>query len=130
MLWPILPFQKRKTESKEEFAERRGFMDERGRELRDALSVEESSVLRERAVRDHLEHFDERLDERARSGRSGWILNNIGPLSSMGFAKRDLLRWFDQSSGEFIMQGDSVLIPRLAAELQRILDTLPERHRQ
>jgi hypothetical protein len=87
-------------------------------------------VLKARVVRDHLEHFDERLDERARARRSGWILNNIGPLGGMPFQRSDLLRWFDQSTGEFIMQGDSVLIPQLTAELQRILGILPKQHRE
>jgi len=125
LLWPILPSTRRGGESKAEWHARRSFMEARGAFLREAARVDSKSVFRERAVRNHLEHFDERIDERILSGGTQWILDNIGPLGSTRYDRKNLFRWLDQYTGEFVVAGDSICLRDIMVEAQAILSALP-----
>lgn len=55
--------------------------DDRGARLRAAFEINESSALRNRALRDAAEHFDERLDSYLKGGIVGCIIPEwFGPL--------------------------------------------------
>lgn len=62
LLWPVAPRRER-GESAEDFAHRCAGREDRGAQLRATLAVPEDSLLRDRTLRDHFEHYDERLEE-------------------------------------------------------------------
>lgn len=130
LLWPVPPKAKGGSESKLEAARRRQFALDRGAELRTLLRISESSVLKSRVVRDHLEHFDERLDRRILEEKESWIINNIGALEAVDFDRRSLLRWLDPHTGELFIQGDSVVLPVLLSEIDLLFQVLPEESRR
>jgi hypothetical protein len=71
LFWPAPPHRKR-DESRASYRERcaRDPKLMRGRDLRDALGLpEHGHTLRSRQMRDHLEHFDERLDDWQRTSQ-------------------------------------------------------------
>jgi hypothetical protein len=75
MLWPII---KRNDEEGNEL--RRA----RGNELRKALNVKDDSALKNRALRDLFEHFDERMDEWfGADDRRGFSDRNVGSMEGV-----------------------------------------------
>jgi hypothetical protein len=81
---------------------------ERGRELREFLSVEDESVLAPRSFRNHFEHFDERLEDWATSSdRHGFADSNVRPPNMIvGLDAGDFLRNFDTSRFAITFRGD------------------------
>jgi hypothetical protein len=69
----------------------------RGKKLREIYGIEEKSPLNDRNIRNHFEHFDERIDSwAASSARMSFVDSNIGPKDSIaGPAKSDYFRNFD-----------------------------------
>ena len=58
------------------------------------------------------------------------MMDNVGPLSKfagIGLDRAELFRWFDQTTFEFIILGDSVDIGKLEAELRSMLTALKGR---
>ena len=106
----------------------------RGDSLRDALGVQEGSPLRCRKLRNHLEHFDERLDDLL-DGPCLVVDSNIGPANAIR-AQGLSLRHYDPRLGVISFAGDSYeLAPLLEAvgalrsrvdEQLRRLDRPPE----
>src|SRR5690606_17208122 len=62
LFWPPKP-RKRKAESPESFETRCAFTTERGKTLLELFELDDKSPLKSRVLRDHLEHYDERLDD-------------------------------------------------------------------
>jgi hypothetical protein len=87
----------------------------RGRELRVKLSVGCKSPLKKRNFRNHLEHFDERLQMWAiESKHHNFVDSNIGPIE--GCDKEDYLRNFDPDKRIFTFKGNEYsLIPVIEA---------------
>jgi len=67
--------------------------------LRQSLDVQDTSPLRDVSVRNHLEHFDERLDRwYAKSAHRNYLDRMVGPLSTIqGFAQSVMFRVFDHT---------------------------------
>lgn len=90
----------------------------RGQHLRAALQVTDEHVLRNRRLRDHLEHYDERIDDWAETSANRIIVDNhLGPRTSIsGSAVRDsdIMRLFDPSTNEFVFRGESFDVQELA----------------
>jgi hypothetical protein len=91
--------------------------------LRDSLGVTDTSPLSERWVRNHFEHFDERLDE-------WWVKDpnhniadmNLLPVGAIvGLARLSTFRQLDPSTLEVVFWGDTFNIPEIVAEASRIL---------
>lgn len=55
----------------------------RGRAIRTAMGIDESSLLHDRAVRNDFEHFDERLDEFFKSGRTNIFDRSLAPAEML-----------------------------------------------
>jgi len=94
--------------------------------LRAALKVDKSSSIADRSLRDHLEHYDERLDQWAQSvqGASKTIAtDNIHP-KGMGpnVAPESTLRTYLTDSREFFFMGHTYEMVPLVREVRRILD--------
>lgn len=98
-------------------------------DLRAMLSVSESSPLdvTGRLVRNHLEHFDERLVEwhDAASSRNVTFIDRVIGLSPTDVvptpARTDIFRTYDPSSGKLVFWGDALSIPEVVEEVSRIL---------
>ena len=72
----------------------------RGAELRSQLRVPDGAPLEYRGIRNHFEHFDERLDSWASSPEPGlFVDSNVGPKGAIaGIDPKDFLRNFDPAS--------------------------------
>lgn len=98
-------------------------------DLRSALSVDSSSPLRDRAVRNKLEHLDEYLDAwwAEAASRKVYIDNVIGPLdrgdivSGVAVSNESVFRRFDPTTGEVLFWDWRVNLVDLVREVQRIL---------
>ncbi|MFL6091087.1 MAG: hypothetical protein ACJ71Z_13215 [Aeromicrobium sp.] len=77
--------------------------------LRESLNVTDDSPLASTDLRNHLEHFDERLDRwYATSSSHGYADFIIGPkqFTISGMDEADMFRQFDPSTGEIIFWGE------------------------
>lgn len=83
-------------------------------------------VLRSRRMRDHLEHFDERLDDwQATSKRRNLVQDYIGPPQGIvGMDAGDMMRCFDPSTGKLRFRGEEYDLTLLAAAVAGIQATL------
>jgi hypothetical protein len=81
---------------------------QRGESLRRSLSVNDDSPLEPRLFRNHFEHFDERLEEWAKSSQRRNLVdaNTIPPGMIAGIAKEDFLRNFDPTEYSVTFRGD------------------------
>jgi len=91
----------------------------RGQYLRQSLGIGEDHPLRVRVLRDHLEHFDERLDRWSQETTHGGIVDlHIGPTSVIGgeaIARGDFLRVYEPERKVFTFRGDEFDIQQLVA---------------
>lgn len=97
---------------------------QRGAHLRAKLAVPENNALQARSLRDHFEHFDERLDEWAETSPNKNIVDNmIGPRNAIGgsaIRDEDILRMFDPASNEIVFRGEKFNIQTLVSGVQDI----------
>ena len=104
----------------------------RGEHLRAVLSVTDNHPLRTRTLRDHLEHFDERLDQWSQETTHGAIIDLvIGPASSfiggVAVGRGDFLRVYEQDRKVFTFRGDEFNIQELAAGVKTVRAATIER---
>lgn len=101
---------------------------ERGRELREFLSVDGESVLELRKFRNHFEHFDERLEDWATSSdRHGFADSNVGPPNMIvGIAPSDFLRNFDTSRFAITFRGDVYEVRPIVEAIRALLPRTSE----
>lgn len=95
ILWP--PGNKNRTSKKR--------AKQRGAHLKEKLGVLDGHVLQNRNLRDHFEHFDERLDDWAEKSAHKRIVDNmIGPRSAFGKVVRDdeIMRMYDPAKKEIV----------------------------
>ena len=82
----------------------------RGAHLRNSLEIDDTHSLKERTLRDHFEHFDERLDDWAEtSPHKNMVDNMIGPRSAIGgdsIKDQDIMRLFDPATKILIFRGE------------------------
>jgi hypothetical protein len=121
LLWPTDP-RKCKGETTDDYNTRRSDVEARGRLLRGMLCIPDSGhPLEDRPLRDHLEHFDERLDEwQSRVGRKGFMDWHIGPTNIVsGMPVKDQLRAFNPATATFTFRDE-------AFNLQLLVDALDQ----
>lgn len=97
----------------------------RAADLQAALGLEgQDHPLKNRTLRDHLEHFDERLDNwQQTSVNKNYVQDYIGPRGGIaGFDERDMMRQLDPQTGEFIFRGESYSLIELAKGAEDILE--------
>lgn len=100
---------------------------ERGARLRGSLGVAEDSPLRDRELRNHLEHFDERLDQFCQALQAGVILPTyVGPIHTDDGMPAYLFRAYYTDVSVFEVLGKRFDIPPLLDEVGRIHDILVE----
>src|ERR1700731_1502834 len=67
--------------------------------LRDSLGIDDSNPIANTDLRNHLEHYDERLDKWFETSTSHNSIEVIGPPNTVvGVADADIFRWFDPNS--------------------------------
>ena len=95
----------------------------RGSHLRKTLGIADDCPLATRAARNHLQHFDERLDDWAATTKNGnYADRNIGPVS--GIVLEDgakVLRHFDPATSIFTFQSEDFNIGELADEVEKVV---------
>jgi hypothetical protein len=74
LLWPSRPFR-RDYPTEMEYKQREKDQKKRGQQLRAALGVPDHAPLKSRIVRDHLEHYDERLEAYLRRPRRNGLID-------------------------------------------------------
>lgn len=100
----------------------------RADDLKVLLAVSDDSPISSRALRNHFEHFDERLDKWVdeHATTASFVNRNVQPMSE---GLKDLvdsgwvLHHFDPVIRVAYFRGEPFPLRPLAAELQRILDT-------
>lgn len=94
----------------------------RGLHLRTVLGVDDTHALRARTLRDHLEHFDERLDRWSQETTHGAIIDlHIGPTSVIGgpaVGRGDFLRVYEPERKVFTFRGDEFDMQALVTGLE------------
>lgn len=121
LLWPSGP-RKHREEDRASHDRRNAQAVNRGKQVRLALGLPDKQPRGQRTLRDHLEHFDERLDDWVLTGsRHNFIDRCVGPPNPMvGPERRDVMRWFDPTDGSFHFRGERFDITALAARVNEI----------
>jgi hypothetical protein len=97
----------------------------RARQLRDALEVTEDNPLKNRDLRNEIEHFDEKLDAYLADGIAGYIFPEfVGPLPESDGVPARILRAYYLDVGLFEMLGKRYELQPLVNEIVRIHDRL------
>jgi hypothetical protein len=95
--------------------------------LRKSLGVEDTSPIRQVRMRNHYEHFDERLAEWwKQSTHRNYLDRTIGIRRPAGLASVDLFRMFMPSTGELWFWGEKFDLNAIVAEARRILPLATE----
>ncbi len=127
ILWPAEPKQK-SNESDEQYQQRIGKIKKvhRAIELREELGLPSEHTLKNRQLRDHLEHFHERIDDwEENSENKNFAQDIIGPENEIvGLAKTDMMRWFNPTNGTFLFRGETFSLQDIATALEKLLPIL------
>lgn len=114
LLWP--PWEREKA--KWEKAKCRGV------ELRNILGLPDDHLLKNRKLRNHLEHYDTRLDAWADSSPHRIYVDRIvGPRSMIGgdaIHDSDIMRHFDPATLKFIFRGEEFQLQPIATAIERV----------
>lgn len=104
---------------------RDGIHKSRGDQLRESLSVENSSPLRNREVRNAIEHFNERLDSYLSEGAFGIIMPSyVGNEPCEDESLHHLFRAYFTDTAKFVILGIGVEVGPLFNEIMRIGEAL------
>lgn len=100
----------------------------RRKPLRDSIELSDDSPLQSVRVRNHFEHFDNRVDDWwEKSTVRAFVDMNIGiPVGGMGFGKYDWFRNFDPQTGDLTFWGDQFNIRAIVNEVIQIVPKLKE----
>jgi hypothetical protein len=104
----------------------------RGRQMREAFGVQDDSLLKERALRDAFEHFDERIDrwfqhnmdrpfaDRNVAPPGGIVIGRMGPA--------DFMRHFDPTTNVVSVLGDALDLQALVQEVEALVERVVQQH--
>lgn len=96
----------------------------RGQALRDELGINSNNPVQNRTLRDHFEHFDERLDDWAENSRNRNIISRLlGPRSAVGgnaIDDSDIIHHYDPSSKIYSFRGEPFNIQDLVTGIDDI----------
>jgi hypothetical protein len=93
----------------------------RGEALRRLLAIPSNHTIQARTLRDHFEHFDERLDEWAERSKNRDIVRRLlGPRSAIGgdaIQDEDIIDHYDPATKVYAFRGEKFDIQLIAAGL-------------
>lgn len=96
----------------------------RGQELRVLLEIEETSPLRPRDMRNHFEHFDERLDKFINESRNrNYVDSNIGPKNQFQI-NAIFQRHFDTQTNILSFQNDEFYMQLIVNEIEKLYEKI------
>ena len=113
MFWPPKSFNKESTKR----------ADSRGMHLRKSIGINENHVIKSRSIRDHLEHFDERLDDWAENSTHQNIIKKlIGSRSAVGgdIGNDDIIHHFDPQTLHYYFRGQGFNIKDIVIGIEDI----------
>lgn len=119
LLWPG-QMRRGESETPNGFACRKQLAERRGPALRGILGIPDDSPLKNRAVRDAIEHFDERLDRRLSSPDRNIVLNSLGPPNMVhmeGATEPFYLHHYDPQTTTYTILGDEMRISEVETAL-------------
>lgn len=93
-------------------------------QIRESLNITDDSPLADRRLRNHLEHYDERLDEwYHHSSNHNYADFIIGPRATtiVGLDNTDIFRFFDPETNEVIFWGQRYALQPLVNEITKLL---------
>jgi hypothetical protein len=123
LFWPLLP-RREKDETDAERKQRTKNQRKRGQQLREALGIKASSPLRSHTVRDHLEHYDERLETYLRKPHRGGLID----MAFTGAVQpgQEVHRLFAPGLKVFTFQRDEVDLLPLRGEIAAVRNAARE----
>jgi len=93
----------------------------RGEKLRTAIGLVSPHPVQARTLRDHFEHFDERLDDWAERSRNRNIVKRlVGPRTAIGgdaISDSDIIHHYDPASKVYAFRGEKFDVQNLATGL-------------
>lgn len=96
----------------------------RGQALRDELGIKSGHPVQKRTLRDHFEHFDERLDDWAENSRNRNIIGRLfGPRDGVGgdaIDDSDIIHHYDPSTKIYSFRGESFDVQNLVSGINDI----------
>ena len=96
----------------------------RGEVLRKAIGITQGHPVQNRALRDHFEHFDERLDDWAERSKNRNIVKQlIGPRTAIGgnaISDEDIIHHYDPATKIYSFRGEKFDVQELATGLDDI----------
>jgi hypothetical protein len=99
--------------------------DARAKQLREALGVTDDNALRNRDLRNEIEHFDEKLDAYLSQGIAGYIFPEfVGTLPEKGGVPAHFFRAYYLDVGIFETLGKRYKLVPIANEISRVHDHL------
>lgn len=103
----------------------------RGEALRKAIGLTTPHPVQSRTLRDHFEHFDERLDQWAEASRNRNIIKRlIGPRDAIGgdgISDGDIIHHYDPASHIYAFRGEKFDVQALATGLEDIVSKMKEK---
>ncbi|MEA5448519.1 hypothetical protein VB780_08080 [Leptolyngbya sp. CCNP1308] len=125
MFWPPFP-RKEKTETDKDYKDKLLITDRvvRAKALKEEYSLKENNVLKDRKLRNHLEHYDERLDDWSKNSKNRNIATiNIGPLGSISPSSDPLdnMRQFDPDRNIYRFRGEDYDLQNIKTAISEIL---------
>ena len=103
----------------------------RGAHLRQLLTINDNHPIQHRTLRDHFEHFDERLDEWAEESKHRNMIGRLlGPRSAVGgnsIEDRDIILHFDPQTNIFAFRGQQFDLQELANGISDLNTKVQER---
>ncbi|QDK02247.1 hypothetical protein SEA_SAMBA_33 [Gordonia phage Samba] len=105
-------------------SEKNTFALERSKHLRDVLAVSDDSILKSRAVRNHVEHFDDRLDKAVQAPPHILVDRIVGPeeraVRIEGMPSTRFLRRIEPETMTFSVLDDGVSLPGLGEAMRAL----------
>ena len=104
------------------FSDRNPEAAQRSRALRDALGIQEDSILRARGMRNHFEHFDERLDKWLPRTADGSVIDMVASTERVDdTGPRYTLRMFNISTFEITFADETLALRPLVEAIRSLL---------
>jgi hypothetical protein len=129
ILWPPFP-QKKKKETNADFKKRCQKLPRvvRSETIKDYLGFDDGHILKERRLRDHLEHYDERLDDWGENSEHRNIVTDMigDPRAISGIDEKDRMRTFNPNGAKYIFRGEEYDVQAIASSIEGLLKKLNE----
>ncbi len=96
----------------------------RGEVLRTLLDVPDTSPLKDKSLRNGIEHFDEEIDDWVKKSQFKNVVHTMmggrGSIETDCIFEGDILRWWVDEEKTYILRGREVNLQRLLTELEGI----------